>query len=109
MFPASVVGPPCHDFMWVQAKKCCNILPAELHYLRDRTGPEVDFLVSAGKKPWFAVEAKWSETRIDTALVYFREKLGIPWAYQVVLEGSRDFVERGVRCLPAPRFLAGLL
>ena len=80
-----------------------------LHYLRDRQGREVDFLVTIGRKPWFAVEAKLSETRVDPALVYFKQRLAIPWAYQVTLEGTRDFVESGVRVVPASRFLAALV
>ena len=55
----------------------------ELHYLRDREGREADFLVTSGRKPWFAVEVKLGETRVDPALVYFKERLRIPWAYQV--------------------------
>jgi len=81
----------------------------DLHYLRDRDGREVDFLVTAGRRPWFAVEAKLSETRIDPALVHFRDRLGIPWTYQVTLEAGGDFVEGGVRVLPAARFLAALV
>ena len=81
----------------------------ELWYLRDRTGREVDFLVTTGGKPWFAVEAKTNETRIDPAIPYFRDRLRIPWVYQVVLESNRDFVENGVRCVPAHRFLAALV
>jgi uncharacterized protein len=81
----------------------------ELHYLRDRHGREVDFLVTADRKPWFAVEAKLSETRIDPALLYFGERLAIPWLYQLTLSETRDFVERGVRVLPASRFLAALV
>ncbi len=79
-----------------------------LHYLRDHTGRETDFLVVHGRKPWFAVEAKVSETDIDPSLIYFRDRLHIPFVYQVVLDGERDFVERGVRCLPAGDFLAAL-
>ncbi len=82
---------------------------AELHYLRDRAGREVDFLVTVGRRPWFAVEGKVREERIDPALVYYRGRLRIPWTYQVTLEGKRDFVERGVRCLPARRFLGALV
>lgn len=81
----------------------------ELWYLRDRVGREVDFLVTTGGKPWFAVEAKTSETRIDPAILYFRDRLRIPWVYQIVLESNRDFVENGVRCVPAHRFLAALV
>jgi predicted AAA+ superfamily ATPase len=94
--------------------KFCHLLhdqegwDVELHYLRDRTGKEVDFLVTAGRKPWFAVEAKLSETRVDPALVYFRDRLKVPWVYQVVRDTRRDFIENGVRIVPAARFLAGL-
>ncbi len=78
-------------------------------YLRDRHGREVDFLVTADRKPWFAVEAKLSETRVDPALTYFGERLAIPWLYQLTLSETRDFVEHGVRVLPASRFLAALV
>ncbi len=94
--------------------KFCHLLQdgeghdVELHYLRDRAGKEVDFLVTAARRPWFAVEAKLSETRLDPALRYFKERLRVPWAYQVVRDAQRDFVEAGVRVLPADRFLAAL-
>jgi predicted AAA+ superfamily ATPase len=81
----------------------------ELHYLRDRNGREVDFLVTSGRRPWFAVEAKLSETRVEPALAYFGERLAIPWLYQVTLHERRDFVERGVRVLPASRFFSALV
>lgn len=95
--------------------KLCHFLEdrdgyaTDLRYLRDRDGREVDFLVTVAGKPWFAVEAKLKETRIDPSLVFFRERLSLRQCYQVVLEGNRDFVEDGVRCLPADRFLATLV
>jgi predicted AAA+ superfamily ATPase len=82
--------------------------PVELHYLRDRAGHEVDFLVTHRARPWFAVEVKLAETRVEPALVYFRDGLSIPWVYQVTLEGDKDFVEDGVRVLPARTFLPAL-
>ncbi len=84
-------------------------LSVELAYLRDRSGREVDFLVTLGGKPWLAVEAKLSETRIDPALRYFRDRLALPHCYQVVLDSTRDFVEDGIRCVPAAPFLAALV
>lgn len=80
----------------------------DLCYLRDRAGHEVDFLVTSAGRPWFAVEAKRSETRIDPAIHYFRQRLRVPFVYQVVLDSRRDFVEDGVRCVPAAAFLAAL-
>jgi hypothetical protein len=108
-------GPRFENLLALHLLKLCHFLQdregfdVDLHYLRDRAAREVDFLVTANRKPWFAVEAKLGDARLDPALVYFRDRLKAPWAYQVVLEGSRDFVQDGVRCLPARKFLAGLV
>jgi len=81
----------------------------DLYYLRDRAGHEVDFLVTFERKPWFAVEAKLAETTIDPSLRYFRDRLRIPWVYQVVFEAARDVEDEGVRCVPAGQFLEALV
>jgi predicted AAA+ superfamily ATPase len=107
-------GPRFENLVALHLLKLCHLLQdteglnADLFYLRDATGREVDFLVTLGRKPWFAVEAKLTETAIDPALIYYRERLKLPWAYQVVLEARRDRVEHGVRCLPAHLFLGAL-
>ena len=80
----------------------------EVCYLRDRTGREVDFLVTLKGRPWMAVEVKVSDTTVDQSLVYFRDRLRIPRAYQVVLEARRDLVDQGVRVVPAHAFLGAL-
>ncbi len=82
---------------------------ARLHYIRDTQGREVDFLIVVGNKPWFAVEAKLSDAKVDRSLRYFKNKLGIPWAYQVVLNARKDYMEDGVRVVPADRFLGSLV
>lgn len=81
----------------------------ELHYLRDARGREVDFLVARDRQPWFAVEAKLGDAEIEPALEYFQSRLKIPWAYQVVLDGTRDYTRGRVRCLPAQVFFSGLI
>lgn len=55
-----------------------------------------------------AVEVKVSDTAADPSLIYFRDRLKIPYAYQVVLEARRDLVDRGVRVVPAHTFLGAL-
>lgn len=80
-----------------------------LYHLRDADGREVDFLVTHDRKPWFAVEAKVAGRDVSPALRYYRTRIGIPWAYLVVLDSSRDFVEDGVRCVPAHAFLGALV
>lgn len=81
----------------------------DLWYLRDRAGHEVDFLITASGRPWMAVEAKLADIAIDPSIHYFRRRLKIPFVYQVVLESRRDFVEDGVRCVPAASFLPALV
>jgi hypothetical protein len=108
-------GPRFENLVALHLLKLCHFLQdregyqVDLHYLRDRMGREVDFLVTSGRKPWFAVEVKLTETAIDPSLVYFRDRLTIPFVYQVALQGTRDIVEDGVRCLPAATFLSALL
>jgi predicted AAA+ superfamily ATPase len=108
-------GPRFEGLVAAHLLKLCHLLEdrdghaAALHYLRDRDGREVDFLVTVNRKPWFAVEAKLSATRVDPSLAYFKERLRIPWVYQVTRTGSRDFVEDGVRTVPADRFLPALV
>ena len=82
---------------------------AELHFLRDREGREVDFLVSVNKKPWMAVEVKLSNKEISKNLKYFSERLKIPFIYQVIKEKGVDFTVNGIRAISADKFLSGLV
>lgn len=82
---------------------------AELFYLRDVDKREVDFLVTIDGKPWFAVEVKLNDTALSPNLLYFRDRLSIPYIYQVVKKDKVDLLEKGGRILSAGRFLAGLL
>lgn len=82
---------------------------AALHFLRDKDKREVDFLVTIDGKPWFACEAKVKDTSIATEMLYFKDRLKIPYVYQVVLEGTKDFERDGIHVLPAARFLLGLI
>jgi hypothetical protein len=113
----SLVGDPAARFenmVALHLLKFCHMLrdrdgyDVDLWYARDRAGHEVDFLVTVDRRPWFAAEAKLAETAIDPSLRYFRDRLRIPWVYQVVKDGTRDVVDRGVRCVPATTFLAAL-
>lgn len=82
---------------------------AELRYLRDRAGREVDFLMLVDERPWFAVEAKLSDTEPASNLRYFGERLRIPRLYQVVRKPGVNLRSGQVRIVSADRFLAGLI
>lgn len=79
---------------------------AELHFLRDVDKREVDFLVTIDGKPWFAVEARLNETGLSPHLIYFRERLSIPYVYKVVKKHSTDRLEKGIRIVSAGKFLS---
>jgi predicted AAA+ superfamily ATPase len=80
-----------------------------LSYLRNVDKKEVDFLVNVDGKPWFSVEAKTNGTDISPSLHYFREKLRIPFSYQVVKKSGIDRLTKGIRVVSADRFLSGLI
>jgi len=82
---------------------------AELYYLRNVDKKEVDFLVTIENKPWFCVEAKASNTNISSHLYYFREKLKIPFAYQVIKKSAVDRYINKIRVVSADMFLPGLI
>lgn len=81
----------------------------ELHFLRNQEKKEVDFLVTANAAPWFAVECKLSDESLWPPLRYFRDRLNIPFVYQVIRRPNVDRVKDGVRVVSAGRFLAGLI
>ena len=82
---------------------------AELYYLRDVDKREVDFLVTIGGKPWFAVEVKLNDATLSPNIQYFKERLSIPFVYQVVKKSGVDKIEKGARIISAGKFLAGLV
>ena len=79
-----------------------------LHYLRDAEKREVDFLVTFEKKPWFAVECKVKAEPPNPSLRYFGERVGIPYLFQIHMEGKKDIFDGAIRVMPAAKFLAAL-
>ena len=65
--------------------------------------------MTADQKPWFAVEVKINETKVSPNLHYYKEKLNIPYCYQVVKKPDVDRLVKGIRVVSADRFLCGLI
>ncbi|OGI29426.1 MAG: hypothetical protein A2288_03850 [Candidatus Moranbacteria bacterium RIFOXYA12_FULL_44_15] len=82
---------------------------AELFYLRDIEQREVDFLVTIDKKPWMAVEVKNANHKVSKSLKYFREKLKIPFCYQMTTEKEIDLLHDNIRLMSVDKFLSGLI
>jgi hypothetical protein len=81
----------------------------ELFFLRNVDKKEVDFLVTVDKKPWFAVEAKLSEKEMARPLLFYKDKLKIPFAYQIMKEAGTHHYMEGIHIISAGRFLSGLI
>ncbi len=80
-----------------------------LYFLRDTSKREVDFLVTVDEKPWFAIEVKLNDDSLAPNLRYFREKLNIPFAYQVLKKPGVDRIADGVRIISADKLLPALI
>ncbi len=82
---------------------------AGLYFLRDSLQKEVDFLVTVDEKPWFAVEVKAQDGEVSPTLRSFKERLKIPFAYQVLRKRGVDTAVRGVRVISADSLLMSLV
>lgn len=82
---------------------------AELFFLRDIEGREVDFLVTINRKPWLAIEVKTGQETLSKPLTYFGEKLKIPFIYQLVMSSGIDSWKKNIRVISADKFLSGLM
>lgn len=112
MVPAP--GPRFENLVAAHLLKLCHHLDdveghrARLHYVRDRDGREVDFLVTVDGKPWFLMEAKLDDSEPSRHLLYFRDRLKVPHVYQITRSPGHDFVKNGVRVVSAAGALAAL-
>jgi len=80
-----------------------------LHYLRDKEGREVDFLVTIDERPVLMVEVQWAEGGLSRSLPVFSRYLpGVPGVQLVgELEREKSF-ESGFRIVRATPWLADL-
>jgi len=99
----------------VHLQKLCHYLydyegyKTSLHFLRNVDKKEVDFLVAVDQKPWFAVETKLAGKTLSKNLLYYKERLGIPYAFQVVKESGTNRLVQGIPVISADCFLGGLV
>jgi predicted AAA+ superfamily ATPase len=80
-----------------------------LHYLRDKDGREIDFLVVIDDRPVVMVEVKWSEDEPSRNFLTFFKYLPQTPGIQLVgrLDREKSF-ESGLRILKAASWLANL-
>lgn len=83
----------------------------KMHYIRDKDGREVDFVILVDNKITDLIEVKYANTNISTSLKYYNNKLKPERAIQIVGDLKRPFDSGGIRVtnpidffknLPAP-------
>lgn len=82
-----------------------------LHYVRNKEGEEVDFLIARDHVPMLLVECKWSDDAVSKSLMRFQAQLNVP-AVQVVNRPGVYHIQRHQQqrllVMTASRWLAGL-
>ncbi len=85
-------------------------LDTELRYFRDVDGREVDFVVVTDGHPEMFVECKLSDMEVSKGLKYLNARFPKVPAYQVSLQGQKDFeTPEGIRVCPAITLLNQLV
>src|SRR3989338_4335208 len=86
MFRRGPTG-PCMAWSLLQASrstwKSLGEGNLELRYVRDKEKREVDFIVLEQQKPICLVEAKFNDENLSGSLLYYQEKLKVPYAIQL--------------------------
>jgi predicted AAA+ superfamily ATPase len=99
-----------HLLKWVHFEEDARGRDLELRYFRDTDGREVDFVVTERGKPIRLIEVKWSAGPIDPSLRYLKLRYPAAEAWQIHMNGDKDFVSpEGVRVAPALEFLRSLV
>lgn len=85
----------------------------ELKFFRDVQHHEVDFILMKQNKPLCVVEVKKNAKQICPNLKFFLERVRVPYAFQVHLEGTDHWQPNpingcDIQVVPAIRFLANL-
>jgi hypothetical protein len=79
-----------------------------LHYVRDKEGHEVDFVIVKNGEVVELVEAKVGDADVSRSLGYFAERLRPPRATQIVLGLDRPYDRGRVRVLGPTEALGSL-
>lgn len=103
----------CHLLKAVEGWNDLGFGAFKLNYLRDKSRREVDFIVIRDNKPWFLVEVKNNRETISESLAYYQKSLGVPHAFQVVMNApfvnADCFGKSGMPvAVPARTFLSQL-
>lgn len=99
-----------HILKWVQFEYDTKGRELELRYFRDIDRREVDFIITEGGVPVQAIECKWNDDDVNSALKYFKKKFPGVKAYQISMQGKKDYISKeGIQVCPALKYLSQLI
>lgn len=101
---------PIDQMKWVHYRQDAAGLDLDLRFFRDTDGREVDFIVTDRERPVLAVECKFSQSRPDRNLRYWKKRFPECETWLVTAQEGREFVTPdGIRVCHALRFLSRLI
>lgn len=95
----------CSLLKWGQFMKDTQGQNWQLYYLRDKQDREVDFVMTKNRTVEYLIEVKKSDDKISNGLAYYKEKLKVKNAVQLVLELDREKEKNGIKVLALGDFL----
>ncbi len=100
----------CHLLKWVQFEQDAHGRDVELGYFRDTDRREVDFVVTERRQPIRFVECKLNDRDVDAGLKYLVKRFPEAEAWQISLDGTKDYVSAdNIRVAPALSLLRDLV
>lgn len=95
-----------HLLKWVQFRQDVYGENIELRYFRDIDGREVDFVICKESKPQLAVECKWSESKVSTSAIYFKQRFPDCQVTQITAQSDKTYLSKNdIVVQPAVHFL----
>jgi predicted AAA+ superfamily ATPase len=99
-----------HLLKWVHYREDTAGSDIVLAYFRDIDGRETDFVVVEAGVPRMFIETKLGDDEIAKGLKYLKVRFPETDAWQISLNGSKDYLSReGIRVCPAITLLSGLV
>lgn len=116
LLPVPEGGPRFENLVALHLLKACHFWTDSaqgefsLHFIRNRDGKEIDFLVSRDRKPWMLVEVKSGDIAPTRVLAEFAAPLGAALIQVVAKPGIRKTsADSRITVMSAEAFLAGLV
>ncbi len=95
-----------HLLKWLQFREDYEGDRCQLHYLRDKEGREVDFVVEVNGEVEELIEVKWADAVPSRSLKYYQRQLQPLRTTQIVARLGYAYEQDGVRVLPVADYFS---